>query len=204
MADQNYSYPLPSSQKFSLKFWLDTLPQRKISRKYVDGSMDTCVCCNFPRSLPEGDWSKVIAAKLHKDLIVELPCGCKYRRGCIEAKLSPRFGNEDHCPSCDFQLFKPWTLETFVQELEHVETITLESEDRCCGICLMEYSDIPPAAMNKENIEIPTENQCLEPVKLSCGHVFGAMCLLHWLSPALHGGNGKSCPNCREKLFRWK
>lgn len=198
MASQNYTYPLPATQKHgsSLGLWLDSLP---LVTQDPDLGPPFCYGCTFPLLLPDDDCTRVLAANRAEDRIIALPCRCWYKRGCIEAILSPRFGDDNDCPICGFRFFEKCTLESWILGLEKVDLSVLAGEDRRCGICLLDYGEGEPTKSSTGNATEATI--CVHPVRLPCDHCFGSECLSHWLSPFPIGGSGNSCPICRKELF---
>ena len=81
------------------------------------------------------------------------------------------------------------TVEAWIQAQEHVDINTLASEDQSCGICTKNYSNATPTTLDAEIKVKDTENTadgsetCLLPIKISCGHIMGSICLLKWLIP---------------------
>ena len=201
MASQAHAYPLPAIKKHgsSLGHWLDSLP---LVTQDPELGPPYCYGCTFPLLLPDEDCNRVLAANRVEDRIIALPCHCWYKRGCIEAILSPKFGDDDSCPICGFRFFDKPTLESWILGLEKVDVSALASEDRRCGICLLDYGTEVPADGNTTNTGAAGAAVCVRPVKLSCGHCFGSKCLLPWLSPLPMGVCGNTCPICRKDLFK--
>ena len=81
----------------------------------------------------------------------------------------------------------PWhrwrTARHVVEDLKKVEIMSLDPDDRTCGICLEPYGEPEPT---RGNIE--------DAVKVPCGHVFGDICIKKWLS------EHSTCPSCRHKF----
>ena len=175
-------------------------------------SIHYCEGCADPRRGPptcSGAFRFIVGRQQAEDTAdstITLPCGCRWRLGCLEYILHPNEPgyNYDDCPSCGFQLFQrthvpetePWSLDAWMSELETVDLNQQEGTDEC-GICRLEYveSSQPDVVPNDDDFN------CAEPVKLHCGHVYGRACIALWLSPNPGGGNGHTCPMCRAVLF---
>lgn len=78
-------------------------------------------------------------------------------------------------------------VKSFVHSLRSVPLAELGEDRRECCICLNAYTED-----DLDRGESETAKQ------LSCGHVFGAKCLVDCLAPKLHGGfEYDTCPMCR-------
>lgn len=87
-------------------------------------------------------------------------------------------------------------VEDFVQTLVRVDVSTLQTDEANCSICKLEYGaqrgGTSSEPVSNSDQGWPGEDDPEEPVKLSCGHIFGEWCMKTWLleQPA-------SCPTCR-------
>ena len=163
-----------------------------------------CVGCDKPCTDSSSNPSKPA------DQIIQLPCGCRFHRCCIAGALetaTPRFGPSARCPFCLHFFFKPF-IESWLEKLQPIEKDTLKEEDRCCGICFQAYGG---GATSKDPIfDQPSSAERIKglveaehPIKLpNCVHVFGNECIRRWFSPKPQGGNGNTCPACRQIQFR--
>lgn len=104
--------------------------------------------------------------------------------------------NDEEEGSRGFQ-FTASQVADFVQTLAQVEINTLQMDEAKCSICKLEYgtrrgdtTSSEPASNSDQ--ELQGEDAPEQPVKLSCGHLFGEWCMKTWLleQPA-------SCPTCR-------
>ena len=93
--------------------------------------------------------------------------------------------------------FSASQVDNFLRILPRVEISILDKEEEKCSICKLEYGTkrggttcTEPASESDQGL--PGEELPEQPVKLSCGHVFGEWCIKTWLleQPA-------SCPTCR-------
>ena len=99
-------------------------------------------------------------------------------------------------------------IEFLMTKLEPVHLEDLAPGDQVCPICLMKFCV-------SEDVKLSHP-----PVKTVCGHIFGKLCIIKWLSPLgywgltegiepliseLHPGSGEdvntSCPTCRKVFF---
>ena len=79
---------------------------------------------------------------------------------------------------------------SFLDSLEKVRVDRLPESERTCAICDQRYE-----VWTEVNDDTPYR------VRLYCGHMFDAACLLEILTPKQEGGWGHDCcPRCREKV----
>lgn len=70
-----------------------------------------------------------------------------------------------------------------IDNLQPVDMGELEKDDRTCSICMELFG-----------LAEPTEGKIEHPVRLPCGHVFGATCIRTWLR------ENCTCPSCRRPV----
>ena len=81
-------------------------------------------------------------------------------------------------------------VESYLGSLEKVRVDRLPETDRACDICKQRYE-----ACTEVNEYTPYR------VRLHCGHIFDASCLLEILTPKRNGGWGHDCcPRCRKRV----
>lgn len=111
-------------------------------------------------------------------------------------RLLPDDVFDDYEESSGIQ-FSASQVDNFVRTLPRVEISILDKEEEKCSICKLEYGTMrgsttstEPASQSDQGL--PGEESPEQPVKLSCGHIFGEWCIKTWLleQPA-------SCPTCR-------
>lgn len=100
----------------------------------------------------------------------------------------------------------------FILTLPHIprESLGKHRRDRECSICYYPYfasrgnleskairnGTVPPPDKSLEPYEVPFSDLPELPVRLPCGHVFGAMCVIRWITGG-GSGNPPTCPICR-------
>ncbi|CAF9905373.1 MAG: hypothetical protein HETSPECPRED_004973 [Heterodermia speciosa] len=133
--------------------------------------------------------------------IVELPCGCRDRRGCLARTIRKDDWN-GKCPICiTFRLFKEWTLDEWLDYLPTVQIESLQETDRECSICLTPYGQ-PVDLSKSQNASSSSRGRPEHPIRLRCEHVLGSRCIKKWLSPkSERGSEQNTCPICRKELF---
>ena len=175
-----------------------------------------CDCCG------EQEQSLSNTAWLPLSPRLQLPCGCRCLRWCLERILGPESRGES-CPACGFRLLrwekKPSAAERCLNGMEVVDVKTMDEEDRFCGICLQDFGHGDEVGIEEredeaidmaqggesgkiEVSEIDEEQGQERPMRLKpCNHIFGNRCIKNWLTPGPEGGNSNSCPACRQVLF---
>lgn len=94
--------------------------------------------------------------------------------------------------------FSPSQVDEILQTSARVEINTFEADELNCSICKLEYGTERGNAMSTEQSAsgsdqgLPGEEAPEQPVKLSCGHIFGEWCIKTWLLE-----QSASCPICR-------
>ena len=167
--------------RYHFNTWLNELPQVNDP----DEVEDRCDC-NFDRCV----LLRPTSFSPKTPTLVELPCGCRFRKECAERF----FGNDRYprtrCPGCESELFQLRTIEEWItDEAEEVDIPSLEEEDRTCSICRMDYS------AGEDD-----EGQAEQPLKLPCQHIFGDQCIKIWLNAGPTAASRRSCPTCREGI----
>ena len=133
--------------------------------------------------------------------ILELPCGCRDRRGCLNQRLRKDKFNGT-CPICHkFKLFKKWTLDGWFDirvKTVHIDYLSSWTSDLECSICLRPYTKaIDPKKSRKRSSSSVRIRE--KPIQLPCKHVLGYRCMRKWLSPTSEGGSQhNTCPMCRK------
>ena len=132
--------------------------------------------------------------------ILELPCGCRDRRGCLERSFRKENFN-GRCPVCrDFRLFQDWDFDEWLHKLPRFAITSLPMTDQGCGICLQTYVRAIKSSKSQEASK-PFYRYIYKerPIQLPCCHVFGHRCIKQWLSPKSEGGSQhNTCPMCRK------
>lgn len=101
----------------------------------------------------------------------------------------------------------------FFFSLPYLSRHNLGEEEKECNICYYPYfasrgnleagairnGTVPRLDKGLKPHEVPLSDLPELPVRLPCGHVFGQMCVLKWISLAGAGGSGNhpKCPICR-------
>lgn len=105
-------------------------------------------------------------------------------------------GEEEEEESLGIQ-FTAGQVADFIQTLARVEISRLQADDAKCPICKLDYGKqrgetaISESATNSDQ-GLPGEDEPEQPVRLSCGHVFGEWCIKTWLLE-----QRATCPICR-------
>ena len=139
--------------------------------------------------------------------ILELPCGCRDRRGCLEQRLRKANFNGT-CPVClRFKLFKKWTLDGWFElrvETVDINYLLKKKWDPDCSICLRPYAKaIDPKKSRKASSSSFIIRE--KPIQLPCKHILGYRCMKKWLGPKSEGGSqNNTCPMCRKVSLFFK
>lgn len=100
----------------------------------------------------------------------------------------------------------------FIFSLPQVSQRSL-GEEKVCNICYYPFfasrgkleaeaickGTVPPPDMNLQPHEVPFSDLPELPVRLPCGHVFGQICVIKWIS-GNGSGHSPKCPICRAIL----
>lgn len=99
----------------------------------------------------------------------------------------------------------------FFFSLPHISRHSLGEEEKECNICYYPFFAsrgnleagairnglVPRPEKSLEPHEVPFSDLPELPVRLPCGHVFGQMCVLKWVSSGGGSGDHPKCPICR-------
>lgn len=102
------------------------------------------------------------------------------------------------------------TVNRLMYSLHRTNVSSLAEDDKLCEICFLcfdewRWDDEERQISNKageesEPFQVLVDMMPENPVKLSCGHIFGELCLRTWLLQIIPKGGPPTCPKCRAKL----
>lgn len=97
-------------------------------------------------------------------------------------------------------------VDRFMYSLKRTDISSLAEDDELCDICFLcfgewRWEDRHTAnSGDSEPFKVLVDMMPENPVRLSCGHIFGELCLRTWMMRISKGPF--TCPKCRTKLSR--
>lgn len=131
-----------------------------------------------------------------ESLIARFNGGSNRLRDAEDDDEEEEWEEEEEEESLGFQ-FTTGQVDDFIQTLARVEISTLHVDDAKCPICKLDYGTQRGETASSESATnsdqgLPGEDAPEQPVRLSCGHVFGEWCIKTWLLE-----QRATCPTCR-------
>lgn len=96
-------------------------------------------------------------------------------------------------------------VDQLIYSLNRADVSSLAEDNKLCDICFLcfgewRWEDRRPAnAGDSKPFKVQVNMMPENPVRLSCGHIFGELCLRTWMMRTPKGPP-LTCPNCRTKL----
>lgn len=108
------------------------------------------------------------------------------------------------------QQYSHKTVDRLMYSLHRTDVSSLAEDDKLCEICFLCFDEwrwdeewqiiANNAGGHSEPFQVLIDMMPENPVRLSCGHIFGELCLRTWLIQIIRKGLPPTCPKCRAKL----